>query len=50
MKIESLMAQELRKLIESWIIYPIKHYMWVSDLVPIRKKNGDIRLCVDFRD
>lgn len=49
-KIKSLMAQELRNLIESKIIYPIKHSMWVSNLVPVRKKNGDIRLCVDFWD
>lgn len=49
-KIESLMAQELKKLIESKIIYPIKHNTWVSNLVPVRKKNGDILLCVDFRD
>lgn len=47
-KIESLMAQELKKLIQSRIIYPIKHNTWVSNLVPVRKKNGDIRLCVDL--
>lgn len=44
------MAQELKKLIESKIIYPIKHSTWVSNLVPVKKKNGDIQLCVDFHD
>lgn len=44
------MSQELWKLIDSQIIYPIKHSTWVSNLVPVRKKNGDIRLCVDFWD
>jgi hypothetical protein len=29
--------------------FPVKYYEWVSNLVPIRKKNGDIRLCIDFR-
>ncbi|KAL0349744.1 UNVERIFIED_CONTAM: Transposon Tf2-12 polyprotein [Sesamum radiatum] len=24
--------------------------MWISNIVPIRKKNGQIRVCVDFRD
>ncbi|KAL0329083.1 UNVERIFIED_CONTAM: Transposon Tf2-12 polyprotein [Sesamum radiatum] len=24
--------------------------MWISSIVPIRKKNGKIRVCVDFRD
>jgi hypothetical protein len=23
---------------------------WVANLVPIRNKNGEIRLCVDFRN
>ena len=44
------MRKELSKLIEANIIFPIKHSSWVENLVPIRKKNGEIRLCVDFRD
>ena len=23
---------------------------WVANLVPVRKKNGEIRLCIDFRN
>ena len=38
------------KLRDARIIKPIRHSSWVSNLVPIRKKNGDIRLCVDFRN
>ena len=44
------MIKELNKLIESKITFPIKHTSWVSNLVPVRKKNGEIRLCVDFYD
>lgn len=44
------MHKEVMKLIESSIIYPIKHTSWVSNLVPVRKKNGELRLYVDFRD
>lgn len=44
------MNQELLKLLDAKIIYPIKHYSWVSNLVPIRKRNGEIRLCVYFRN
>ena len=44
------MRRELSKLIEANIIFPIKHSSWVANVVPIRKKNGEIRLCVDFRD
>ena len=44
------MKKELNKLIEASIIFPIKHSSWVANLVPVRKKSGEIRLCVDFRD
>ena len=49
-KIEPLMRKELSKLVKANIIFPIKHSSWVENLVPVRKKNGEIRLCVDFRD
>ena len=38
------------KLRDARIIKPIRHSSWVSNLVPIRKKNRDIRLCIDFRN
>ena len=44
------MQEELMKLRDAGIIKPIRHSSWVSNLVPVRKKNGDIRLCVDFRN
>jgi len=49
-KIKEDMKQELIKLLDSRIIYPIKHSSWVANLVPVRKKSGKIRLCVDFRN
>ena len=30
------------------IIVPIRFSEWISNLVPVRKKTGDIRLCIDF--
>lgn len=44
------MKEELIKMRDAGIIKPIGHSIWVSNLVPIRKKNEDIRLCVDFRN
>ena len=44
------MQEELIKLRDASIIKPIRHSSWVSNLVPMRKKNGDIRLCVDFKN
>ena len=30
-------------------IKPIKHSRWLSSIVPVKKKNGKIKYCVDFR-
>ncbi|KAH9295073.1 hypothetical protein KI387_038661, partial [Taxus chinensis] len=49
-KIEPLMRKELSKLIEAKIIFPIKYSTWVENMVPVRKKNGEIQICMDFRD
>ena len=35
---------------EASIIAPIRFSEWVSNLVPTRKKSGEIRLCVDLRN
>jgi hypothetical protein len=39
----------VEKLLNAHIIFPVKYLEWVSNLVPVRKKTGEIRLCVDFR-
>ena len=28
----------------------LRYSEWIANLVPVRKKNGEIRLCVDFRN
>lgn len=38
------------KLRDGGIIKPIRHSSWVLDLVLVRKKNKDIRLCADLRN
>ena len=48
-KIKVAMKQEVLKLYKARIIYPIKHSTWVANLVPIKKKNGEIWLHVDFK-
>ena len=49
-KLEPTVQKELNKLLSAKIIFPIRHTQWVSNLVLVRKKNGEIWLCVDFRN
>jgi hypothetical protein len=42
------MEKEVKKLLDAKIIIPLRYYEWVANLVPVRKNNGEIKLCVDF--
>ena len=44
------MKKELNKLLVAKIIFPVQHTTWVENLVPVRKKSSDIRICIDFRN
>jgi hypothetical protein len=48
--LEPLVKGESNKLLATKIIFPIRHTQWIANLVPVGKKNGDITLCVDFRN
>ncbi|KAK4389854.1 Transposon Tf2-12 polyprotein [Sesamum angolense] len=41
---------EVNKLIEISFIREVKYPMWIFSIVPVRNKNRQIRVCVDFRD
>ncbi|XP_070035559.1 uncharacterized protein [Nicotiana tomentosiformis] len=45
-----LIETEVNKLIEAGFIREVKCLTWVSSIVHVRKKNGHIRVCIDFRD
>jgi hypothetical protein len=45
-----LVEREVKKLLDAKIIVPLRNSDWVENLVPIRKKSGKIRLCIDFRN
>jgi len=45
-----IIEKELKILLDAKIIVPLRYSEWVENLVPVRKKNGEIRLCVDFRN
>jgi hypothetical protein len=48
-KIAAIKA-EVEKLLKSGFIYLVPLTEWVSNLVSVAKKQGTIRVCVDYRD
>ena len=49
-KLEPLIQSEVKKLLDAKIIFKVRHSELVSNLVLVRKKYREIRLCVDFRN
>lgn len=45
-----IIVKEIKKLWEAKIIIPLRFSNWVANIVPVHKKNGEIHLCVDFRN
>lgn len=45
-----LIEKEVKKLYDGTLIVPLICYNLVSNLVPMRKKTREIRLCVDFKN
>jgi hypothetical protein len=45
-----VMEKEVKKILDEKIIIPLRHSKWVANFIPIRKKNGEIRLYVDFQN
>ena len=45
-----LIEREVKKLFEAKIIVALRHSRWLANVVPVRKKNGEIRICIDFKN
>jgi hypothetical protein len=45
-----VIEREAKKLIDAKIIIPLRNSEWVENLVHVRKRSGEGRLCVDFRN
>jgi hypothetical protein len=41
---------EITRLIETKFIRRCRYAKWISNVVPVYKKNGKLRVCIDFRN
>ena len=48
--LEPLVKRELNKMLDAKIIFSVEHTRWAANLMPVKKKNGDMRLCIDFKN
>ncbi|XP_075483761.1 uncharacterized protein LOC142523912 [Primulina tabacum] len=49
-EVELKVKEEVEKLLKAKFIKPIRYTEWLSNIVPVMKKNGKVRICIDFRD
>jgi Reverse transcriptase (RNA-dependent DNA polymerase)/RNase H-like domain found in reverse transcriptase len=49
-ELEEKVVEETKKLIDAGFIREEETPEWVASIVPVKKKNGQIHICVDFRD
>ena len=49
-EVELKVKKEIEKLLKAKFIRPTRHAQWLADIVLMMKKNGKLRVCVDFRD
>ena len=41
---------EITRLIEAKFIWQCRYVEWISNVVPVYKKDGKLHVCIDFRD
>ena len=42
--------KETERILETKFIQPCRYAEWISNVVPMYKKNEKLRVCIDFRD
>jgi hypothetical protein len=42
--------KDVERLLDANFIRPCRYAEWISNIVPVYKKNGKMRVCIDFRD
>ena len=49
-EIMSKIKEEIERLLRSRCIRTARYVEWLANIVPVIKKNGTLRVCIDFRD
>ena len=49
-EVELKVKEEIEKRLKAKFIRPTRYVQWLSNIVPMMKNNGKLRVCVDFRD
>ena len=42
--------KEIENILKAKFIRPTRYVQWFANIVPMMKKNGKLRVCIDFRD
>lgn len=45
-----MIEKDIKKLFEAKIIVSLRHSKRLENVIPMRKKNGEIRICIDFKN
>ena len=49
-EVELKVKKEIEKLSKAKFIKLTRYVQWLANIVPMMKKNGKLRVCIDFRD
>ena len=49
-KVELKVKEEIDKLLKAKFIKLTRYVQWLANIILVMKKNGKLRVCVDFRD
>ena len=45
-----LIEKEIKNIFDAKIIVALRNSKWLENVVRVRKKNGEIRICIEFRN